>query len=234
MEDKILDKVRKLLKLSESSNANEAAAAAAKAQQLIDEYNLSAALLAVETDQPEDNEPIDIEDKPLYQQKQLRTWIYALAEAIANCNSCQIYHAKGAIELVGRKSDAEKVRYLFGYLVHETERLCDRDGLGCGRTWRNNYRLGVVDTIKSKLKEQHRAFKDQAREQVSSDSLALVKVDKALARIEAKDASVADWSRRNLRLGSSFSHCRGNQFARQAGRLAGQSISIGKARAALK
>lgn len=236
-DDKILDKVRKLLKLSESSNANESAAAAAKAQQLIDEHNLSAALLAVETGEPEDSEPIEDslrQGSPLDKQTRLSTWRYVLAESIAKCNSCQIYNYHGAISLVGRRSDADKVRYLYGYLTHETERLCNRDGCGCGITWRNNYRMGVVDTIYMKLRDQHSKFKAQAREQVALNSLALVKVDKALARIEAKDASVADWARRNLRLvHSSVTSARGNQSARQAGRIAGQSISIGQARAAL-
>ena len=50
----IADKVRKLLsRLAEHPNAHEAAAAAAKAQQLIDEHNLSRTLLALEADAPE-------------------------------------------------------------------------------------------------------------------------------------------------------------------------------------
>ena len=38
---RIIDKIRKLLRLSRSSNEHEAAAAAAKAQELLSEYNLS-------------------------------------------------------------------------------------------------------------------------------------------------------------------------------------------------
>lgn len=38
---KIIDKIRKLLRLAHSSNEHEAAAAAAKAQELLSEYNLS-------------------------------------------------------------------------------------------------------------------------------------------------------------------------------------------------
>jgi hypothetical protein len=232
----IIDKVRKLLKLSESSNANEAALAAAAAQRLIDEYNLSAALLSVETDEPE-NEPIEDtlrDGKPLDAQKKLQTWRYALADVLAEVNGCQIYRYKGSIELTGRKSDTDKVRYLYGYLINETNRLCDRDGEGCGRTWRNNYRIGVVDTIALRLREEHNKFKNQAREQVSSDSVALVKVDKALARIDARRTDAEDWLDKNRNIRHRMTSAKGDELARLLGRIAGQSITIGNARAALK
>jgi len=233
----IIDKVRKLLKLSESSNANEAALAAAKAQQLIDEHNLSAALLAVETEEAEANEPIEDtlrDSKPLDDQKKMQTWRYALAKVLAECNGCRIYGFRGAIELVGHRSDADKVRYLYGYLIHETERLCNRDGDGCGRTWRNNYRLGVVDTIAIMLQREHNRFKDRAREQVASDSTALVKVDKALARIDARKISIDDFVRKHHRLTHHQTPSRADDWARHLGQIAGQSITIGNARAALK
>jgi hypothetical protein len=54
----ILNKVRKLLRLAESPNANEAALAAAKAQELIDAHNLSTALL-VEDGGEDVDEPIE-------------------------------------------------------------------------------------------------------------------------------------------------------------------------------
>lgn len=231
----IIDKVRKLLRLSESSNANEAALAATKAQQLIDEHNLSAALLAVETDDPE-NEPIEDtlrDGKPLDETKKTHTWRYVLAEVLAECNGCQIYRCNGPIELVGHKSDADKVRYLYGYLVNQTERLCNRDGDGCGRTWRNNYRMGVVDTVSIKLRHEHNRFKDRAREQVASDSTALVKVDKALARIESRKTNVDAFMRTHHRLGHTQTYARADDWARHLGRIAGQSISVGNARAGL-
>ena len=71
MNGSIVDKVRKLLRLAESPNANEAALAAAKAQELIDAHNLSAALLAYDEGSAQPNEPIeDFERKgaPLYRE----------------------------------------------------------------------------------------------------------------------------------------------------------------------
>ena len=56
----VLDRVRKLLRLATSSNANEAASAAAKAQELINQHQLQDALIAVDahTDEDVDTEQI--------------------------------------------------------------------------------------------------------------------------------------------------------------------------------
>lgn len=234
-DDVVLQKVQKLLRLATSSNANEAGLAAAKAQELIDKHNLSAALLALDAAEPTkglDDEPIiDFEKAgaPLDSQKRLDRWRGSLASVIARQNGCRIYFSGSDIALVGRPSDAETVRYLYAYLSREVERLTTAQGAGMGRTWRNNFRLGVVDTIAAKLHEQRRAFESQARKEAREEgSTALVRVDRALARIDKRGHDVADWIKGNLKLysgGSSSSTY--NHNARQQGRKAGQSISVG-------
>lgn len=235
----IIDKVRKLLRLAESPNANEAAAAAAKAQQMIDEYKLSAALLALDSGVAEPDE--DIEDfgakgAPLDSQPLAHRWRSQLAGTIARANACRIYLSGGSIALVGRPSDAETVRYLFAYLTREVERLCERDGKGCGRTWRNNYRLGVVDTLMNKLHAQRQQFAAEQRKLAAdaTNTQALVRVNQALALVEKRSADTADWIKKNLKLyAGSGSSGRYDGSARQAGRKAGQSININRSKGAL-
>jgi len=235
----IIDKVRKLLRLAESPNANEAAAAAAKAQQLIDENNLSAALLALDSGASESDEPIEDFYKkgaPLDVQPLAHRWRSQLAGTIARANACRIYLVGGKIALVGRPSDAETVRYLFAYLTREVERLCERDGKGCGRTWRNNYRLGVVDTIMLKLRQQREQFAAEQRKLAAADTntQALVRVNQALVMVEKRSADTAEWVKKNLKLyAGSGSGSRYDGSARQAGRKAGQSISINRSKGAL-
>lgn len=235
----IIDKVRKLLRLAESPNANEAASAAAKAQQLIDEHNLSAALLALDSGAAEPDEDIEdfsAKDAPLDSQPLMHRWRSQLAGTIARANACRIYLRGGDIALVGRPSDAETVRYLFAYLAREVERLCEKDGKGCGRTWRNNYRLGVVDTIMVKLRKEREHFAVEQRKLAAAEpnTQALVRVNQALAIVEKRSADTAEWVKKNLKLyAGSSSYSRGDSGAREAGRKAGQSISINRSRGSL-
>lgn len=236
----VIDKVRKLLRLAESPNANEAAAAAAKAQSLIDEHNLSTALLALdgaENTQPDEEiEDFGAKGAPLDAQPVLHRWRATLAGTIARANSCRIYNNHGSLALVGRPSDAETVRYLFAYLAREVERLCEKDGRGCGRTWRNNYRLGVVDTIMRKLHAERVRFKEEQRKLAgaSMDSQALVRLNQALVKVEKRGDDVQAWIKQNLKLvAGSGSSGRYNGGAREAGRKAGESIRIARAKGAL-
>ena len=100
----ILDKVRKCLRLSQSSNANEAALAAATAQRLIDDYELHTAVLALDADTLEPEEPIyDFGDRgaPLDADRPAR-WAGSLAAAIARANACIVYTSRGILGLIGR------------------------------------------------------------------------------------------------------------------------------------
>lgn len=238
----VLAKVQKLLRLATSSNANEAALAAAKAQELIDKHQLAATLLAMDAVEPMkglDDEPIiDFEKAgaPLDAAKKLDRWRGSLASAVARSNACRIYYSGSEIGLVGRPSDAETVRYLYGYLSREVERLATESGQGMGRTWRNNFRLGVVETIHKKLYEQRRKFESETRAEArAAGSTALARIDRALATIDKRGESVDAWVKSNLKLyargGGSGSQY--NASAREAGRRAGHSIAISGARGSL-
>jgi len=236
----VLDKVRKLLRLAQSPNANEAALAAAKAQRLIDEHHLQTALLALETHAPDaaaDEPIVDFASKgaPLERATaRLERWRVCLADVVARANACRIYLSSGSIALVGRPSDADSVRYLYEYLTREVERLCDLEGRGCGRTWRNNYRLGVVDAITLKLQAMRQQFAADAREQAAGNSTALVLMNQALARVEQRGRTVETWTKTHLKLraGRAWS-ARGDYGARAAGQRAGRSIAINNARGGL-
>jgi hypothetical protein len=233
-EANIISKVQKLLRLSTSSNAHEAALAAAKAQELIDQHNLQSALLELESAAPRnglDDEPIEKfeADRALDRPVRLDRWRAYLAQVVGKANGCSIYLSGGAIALVGRPSDAETVRYLYAYLAREVERLTTEQGKGCGKTWRNNFRNGVVDTIARKLDEQHAKFEREARASVADNSMALVRVNQALATVEAKRTSVETWVKTNMKLRSTRSSSTLDRGARASGRAAGESISVGGA-----
>lgn len=232
-----IDKVVRLLRLAKSDNPHEAALAAAKAQEIIDRHKLSASDLGEGTGASLADEPIaDFKAAPLEEGSSIASWKSRLAMVIAGANQCRVYLNRGhgaGIAIVGRASDAEAVRYLYAWLVREVDRLADRDGAGLGRTWRNNFRIGVVETIASRLRAQKEetraAVKDEAR---AVNPNAIVRVEQAIARVEEKDRAVDVWLQKNLRLRTTRSTSRYNSSARDAGRRAGHEISFNGTRGA--
>jgi hypothetical protein len=246
MSDRIIDRVAKLLKLSKSDNVHEAAAAAAMAQSLIDRNKLDIAvveLAMMEGDQSRPAEPVQTFQDPLCARPQKSTWVGRLGLQVSRANDCVAYWAGGgAMKLMGRPSDAETCRYMFAYLVNEIERLTAANTRGEGRTWKNNFRLGAVDAITAKLKEQRRqtreTFRREALEKAGSDCTALVRVDTALARMEARLTETEDSYRKTFSCRKTFRSANDNfnynGAAREAGRKAGEGIVLGgRTRAAL-
>lgn len=235
--DEALKKVAKLLRLAESDNANEAALAAAMAQRLMDRHQLRADDLNGPDLGEEPDEPIREFEAPLDGEgaKRITTWRVRLAVAIAQRNRCRVFLRSHATRLVGRPSDAETVRYLFAYLSREVDRLAKRDAKGNGFAWTNNYRLGVVETIDTKLKEQEKTTRAEVRQEAAAtSSSALVRVDRSIERMDRLSRATDEWVRVNMKLGRGRASSEGYRHdAREAGRRAGQEIRIGGARAGL-
>lgn len=239
--DNAIDRARKLLALSHSDNPHEAAQAAQRAQELLDRFAISRAMLdnAESGDGDEVSSSAD-SDTPLHQARCIAVWISILAKAVAEVNQCRAYTSRVGrgpksrrhIEVVGRPADVEKVRYLHGYLVGETQRLCQRDGRGRGRTWRNNYRLGVVDTLCRGLQAARAEVVAKMKAEADNQE-GLVAIDRALVRLDRRAAEVDLFVARTLNLRSTSSTYRGDSGAWARGREAGSEISIGGARGAL-
>jgi hypothetical protein len=240
--DQVIDRVRKLLALSTSSNPHEAASAAARAQEILDRYELDRAMIETSPELDEgEQEPVEDTrlggDLPLFEDKALPTWKSCLAREIAEANGCKVYasgqRGEKAVAMIGRRSDMQKVRYLFGYLVTEVDRLARRDGKGMGRTWINSYRLGAVCTIKKALWEARATMKAEARAEAQGDSVALVRVDRALSLLDARLRDAKRFAEEHLNLKRQARPARRNAGAYECGQKAGREVSIGGARGAL-
>lgn len=226
--EEAIERVQKLLKLSTSDNPNESAAALKQAQKMLLQYGIEQEML-------EEHEPKEepIADGGVVERTSpfnMDTWKKRLAHYLAEANTCRslimVSKHSCAIRLFGRPSDVAKVRYLYAYFRDEVERLCDRDGVTMGRTWRNNYRHGVVDTLQRAL---HEAQKDNAVEAKSTQA-----GSRALVRIDTRAVAVGDFLKKNFKIiaakGSPMSH---DEQARLHGRVAGKEITVTKARGAL-
>ncbi|MAH50128.1 hypothetical protein CMI37_30185 [Candidatus Pacearchaeota archaeon] len=232
---RIGEKIANLLRLAKSDNVNEAAMAAARAQRLMDKYKIEVALESLADDDFPDEDIINCQD-PIERLNQRCMWKTLLADSIGTANQCNVYTQGGDIKIVGRPTDINVVRYLYAYLVREVNRLCDRDCKGCGRTFRNNFRLGAHSALKKKLSQQKEDTIADARQRATGvpDSRALVRVDQALAKIEQRKKDVETWMKKNMRMGTaSASRSNYNRDAYEAGQRAGGSIQITRARGSL-
>src|SRR5207248_2223458 len=154
-----------------------------------------AAIDLAETGEAKPDEPIkDFGSDPLERLSRRSSWKGRLASILARHNGCKMYNGWNGPSLIGRPSDVATVRYLYGWLRQEVDRLAERDCKGNGTTYANNFRLGVTDTIGNRLYEQQKETQAAVRKEAqalaeqtgASVNLALVRVNNAMARIEQK------------------------------------------------
>lgn len=230
--EEAIDKIKKLQALATSDNPHEAALAAARAQEIMTCYSIDAAAL-IESDPAaaaEQNEEIEdfTKSDPLDRNEgktQFPRWRSSLGYTLAEVNGAKVYISRGALGILGKASAVQTVRYMYAWLTREVERLTVANCRGNGRTYANNFRLGVVETINRKLREARRAAVDASR--AVATGAALVRVDNALARIAADAKAVEAWADEHLNLRKVASRSNYNANARDAGKRAGESINIG-------
>jgi len=165
--DKVLDRVRKLLRLSKSDNPHEAENAAARAQELIERHRLEAG------DLEESESKFGVFSPALFVGKRIADWRVALATGVAEPNGCEVLiwdqdpDADGnyATDLLvaGARRDCEAVHYLYSYLTKEVERVVKRSGIGQDKLWRDSFRSGLITRIHNRLMEAVARARDGAQ-----------------------------------------------------------------------
>ena len=235
-DEKVVDRVRKLLELSKSDNMNEAGNAAAAAQELMSKHAISQAMLDIS---PDEDETIENDLLRGSSAKQLETWKGQLGVATAEVNQCRCYRSGSDLRVIGRPSDATTVRYLFSYIVREIDRLAiegSRERGETGRSWMNNFRLGATQEVCKRLRQADRDAraamrKDADASDTMGNGVALMRLDNALTRMDEHGDKVDLFGKRTM--GINFkrkkrhrSQTRYDAEARRAGARAGASIDI--------
>lgn len=231
--EEAIAKATKLLNLSKSSNANEAALAAQRAQEILARYQIDAASLDNEGGAPMPEEPVGKGDTLDEGGARLATWKPILAQKIATVNACRVYTSGASIGIIGRASDVAKVRYMYGFLSGEVERLAKSLGMGHGRAYATSFRMGAVMAIGESLAAAQARVEREMRDEHLHNPAALVRIDKALAKLSDREREVDAWVRANMKLRSSRRSYSSGGGGFGAGYTAGQSVSVGGARAAL-
>ncbi|MHB8829220.1 MAG: DUF2786 domain-containing protein [Syntrophales bacterium] len=155
----IIEKIKKLLALANSSNEFEAALAATHAQRLLSEHNLGMADIEA-SHKPDKADKIEMEATKI-----LPKWVRHLSAGVCNAFDCQAVHnaTKGIMTFIGVGADAQVAAYTFTYLDRTVRKLCSTymkshvSDTITGRKRelrRQSYYLGAVSTITVRLGEQ--------------------------------------------------------------------------------
>ncbi len=155
----IIEKIKKLLALANSSNEHEAALAASHVQRLLSEHNLAMAdIEAVHKQEKADTVETDTS-------KSLPKWVRHLSAGVSTAFDCQAIHhpASGKMTFIGVGADVQIAAYTFTYLDQTVRKLCRTymkhhvGGTVANRhreLMRQSYYLGAVSTITARLREQ--------------------------------------------------------------------------------
>jgi hypothetical protein len=140
-------RIKKLLALSKSPNENEAMAAFAKAQKLMEEYRLGEAECLYER-------------HTVKATKRLSRWRAVLANAVAPLYCCETFRNEyhGEICFYGDSFDAFMAGEMYRYLSKTIEAMSKRNiRKGASLQYRDKYRLGIACRIAFRIEETGRA-----------------------------------------------------------------------------
>lgn len=177
----LIEKVKRLRALGQSSNVHEAAAAAAAAERLIQEFNLSEAdLIDSPTDYIPGRRTADTFGRRVPGWKQ---WLAGLLSRAYQCKIITDYQ-HGAIYIWGREADLDTFQYQYAWFTIEIERLVKRQATGKGKSYADAFRKGAVSAISEAIK----ASTASVRTTATSTALVIVDARAALAEKTALGA----------------------------------------------
>jgi hypothetical protein len=195
-EEKVIERVRKLLALAGSSNEHEAAAAAAKAQELLLKYNLSTASVEGETPTEEAVQKV-FTDHDNYSMG----WRSTLLSAICAATSCKMVQQKSyqhafakRFWIFGKESNVEVAYYLYEYLVKELLRVGPKPS---NTPYAHAWRMGACVSVHQKLMATFVEFRDASPTTIAlvvvNDSAALALRDKTFPKLsKSRSGRISD------------------------------------------
>lgn len=182
----IIEKIKKLLALSQSNNEYEAAAAAEKARELLEAYRLS--MSDVERTSDVITDKYHNLDRPNFPQ-----WLCVLIEAISKHFNCKaIYYRRDydnptvRVRFVGTEIDIEITEYVFTYLYRTVQSIASDQKVPPGHNaiqFKNSFRYGLSMGIKEKLEQMRSIHEHQMPKDLKAKSGEMVVIK--TARVDA-------------------------------------------------
>jgi len=225
-QEAILSKIKKLLALATSDNENEAAIAAAKAQTLLIEYNISQEELDSFNDAKSEKViQVQADGKNRHNRS---AWYDHLAYTVAKANLCNLLVSGSGVIWIGKKTNIEVAQYIFENLVRDLSRICDTAwGIILkiqkldptqpkvhGKIWKNNFYHGANQSISDRLR---------------ANLVQLKAADNVMALVVRNDIELNEYMHVNYpRLGHISTHYNSNRSGFDAGKSAGRSVQFGR------
>lgn len=209
--EKIVDKIRKLLALSTSSNEHEAALALENANKLLLKYNLEM------SDIDEQVNLNGIVEDVVAESGRIMTWKLQLITSLLDLNNCKIIissviGAEKKLKAIGRKCNIEVSMAMYDYVTQTMERKLKKEHV----VNKFSFRIGFASAIRQKVNE---ILENRNKANIDPRCTALVIQEKALVRSFIKDKY------KNLR--ASNSRCSvGDAGSYYSGMNAGSSVSL--------
>lgn len=192
-QSQIVEKVKKLLALSRSSNINEATTSAAIATKLILQHRLSEAEIdenALQTGNRNGEyipESIFDDIDPVYESAHTSTWKVRLLCVIAHHYGCAVWNDKAykaspggrgvsRYRLIGLYNDVQLVRQMFNWLCKQIKYFSEQEYRGYGYVSSNSFCAGAVKGLEGVF----RSIRNQAVEitKGTGKEIALVRLRK--------------------------------------------------------
>lgn len=226
--EKMLDKVRKMMaKAGNNPSAEEAQVAAAMAQRLMLEHNITMTDVAfIELKQTEPVRPFTVHADSLGfdRKKTWVAWSEDLAQAVLLAHTCEMIIIPGSNSFiaVGRKSDVEIALFMYHYLhalcdtlTHrgyavEYKRATRSRDVRHARGFKEAFRRGFVHGVA----QQYREMKKKVEDEMKGRGVALVRIDETAAEVRAVTESM---SRTAYALSRDVVHGSGYRQGREAG-----------------
>jgi len=150
-EEQVINKVKKLLRLSNSPNENEALLAQEKAYELMTKYHLSIDMTDLQI-------PVKYFDLPV-ENSRFWTWKKVILNIVSKVNYCSsvYYSRKGSykITFVGTDLNAQVCKDQYFYFVNAIEKMAK--GF---RGKKVSYQLGIAMNIKNRISKQTEKIKN--------------------------------------------------------------------------
>lgn len=152
----ILTKVRFLLNLGTSPNANEAAAAKSAAEKLIAKYNITEEELKAADDSPR----VYSADSLIYKSFKVVGWMQHLVLACAKQFYCHVVvekisatsgHEEYSYYAYGDDEDVVNVKFAFNAILGKIHELLDTRCIGRGPVYQDSYCEGCVEAVKGQI-----------------------------------------------------------------------------------
>ena len=153
-EEKMIDKVKRLLALGQSSNEFEAALAMKKVQQLYAQYNLDRARVPDRSQFVHLIVSLKKKRKNAWEQRIISLLIeYFFVEIIILQQFNSLSQEKEqAFEIIGTRENVLMAEYVYYFLLNQVEHLCQASGSLSG-VQKSSFRLGILEGFSKKLSE---------------------------------------------------------------------------------